>query len=414
MKPTLPAVHIIGAGPAGLMAAEVLSRAGLAVHVHEAMPSVARKFLRAGVGGLNLTHAEDFDLFLSRYRQRQAELAPLLAAFGPTQVRAWAEGLGIATFVGSSGRVFPVGMKASPLLRAWLQRLQQQGVHIHLRQRWLGWDQEGALRVQTPTGEQRVPAQVCILALGGGSWAKLGSDGAWWPLLQAQGIAMQALQPANGGFVVNWSAHFRSHQARQPLKTIVVRFVDAQGLSQTQRGEMLITEAGIEGSLVYALSAAWREALQARGELTLYLDLLPDKSLERVQSELEHGRGSRSIASHLQSRTGLKGVKTALLWECLPRSTMQDMVQLARAIKALPVVLQRCGPIDQAISTAGGVDFAALTPSWMLRQRPGVFCAGEMLDWEAPTGGYLLTACLSSGHWVGQQVLHWLQTQQSG
>ncbi|MDD3528915.1 MAG: TIGR03862 family flavoprotein [Gallionellaceae bacterium] len=390
-------VAIIGGGPAGLMAAEVLSGHGIQVDLYDAMPSVGRKFLMAGKGGLNLTHSEPLDAFLARYGARRAEIEPLIRAFGPDELRAWANGLGVDTFVGSSGRVFPAEMKAAPLLRAWLHRLRAAGVRFHVRHRWLGWDAAGRLSFDTPDGETTVAADTTVLALGGGSWARLGSDGAWLPVLLGQGIAVAPLKPANCGFEAGWSDHFRDRFAGQPVKSVAVTFA-----GETRKGEFVVTEHGVEGSLVYAYSARLRDAIERDGAATFELDLLPDWPADRVLAEVVRPRGSRSLSSHLQSRLGLAGVKAGLLRECLARDAFADPARLAAAIKALPVRVLAPRPIDEAISTAGGVAFAALDKGLMLRDLPGVFCAGEMLDWEAPTGGYLLTACLASGRVAGR------------
>ncbi|HEX8978586.1 MAG TPA: TIGR03862 family flavoprotein [Parasulfuritortus sp.] len=387
---------VIGGGPAGLMAAEVLSAAGIPVDLYDAMPSVGRKFLMAGKGGLNLTHSEPLDAFLSRYGDRRPQLEPLLAAFGPDALRDWARGLGVDTFVGSSGRVFPTEMKAAPLLRAWLHRLRVAGVRFHVRHRWLGWTAEGRLRFAAPDGEKTVAAAATVLALGGGSWARLGSDGAWRPELERHGVAVAPLRPANCGFDVSWSAHFRERFAGQPLKSVTLSFG-----GETRRGEFVVTGHGVEGSLVYAFAARLRDAIEADGSATFLLDLLPDRTAEYVAAEVARPRGSRSLASHLQSRLGLKGVKAGLLRECLDRDAMHDPARLAAAIKALPIRLTAPRPIDEAISTAGGIAFEAMDAHLMLRALPGVFCAGEMLDWEAPTGGYLLTACFAEGRAAG-------------
>ncbi len=404
-------VAVIGGGPAGLMAAEVLAQGGARVEVYDAMPSVGRKFLMAGKGGMNITHAEPLDAFLSRYGARRADIEPLLRAFTPSDLREWIHGLGIATFVGSSGRVFPEGMKAAPLLRAWLHRLRENGVHFHARQRWCGWDANGALRFSDAGGERLVRTDAVVLALGGGSWPQLGSDGGWLPLLAQHGIAIAPLRPANCGFEVQWSAHLRERFAGEPLKSVAASFggIDKQG-------ECMITGHGIEGGLIYALSAALRDEIERSGEAILHLDLLPDWPEERVRKEVAHPRGARSLASHLQSRLGLKGVKANLLREALSAEQMHDTALLARTIKRLPLRLTAARPLAEAISTAGGVAFEALDAQLMLRQLPGVFCAGEMLDWEAPTGGYLLSACLASGRAAGQGALAWLQQprQQQG
>ncbi|HBB99155.1 MAG TPA: aminoacetone oxidase family FAD-binding enzyme [Pseudomonas sp.] len=399
-------VAIIGGGPAGLMAAEVLGQAGVSVDLYDAMPSVGRKFLLAGVGGMNITHAEDYSAFVSRYGERAGELRPLLDAFTPAALREWIHGLGIDTFVGSSGRVFPTDMKAAPLLRAWLKLLRENGVHIHTRQRWLGWDEHGALRIAGPQGESLIDAHATLLALGGGSWARLGSDGAWVPLLAARGIAIAALQPANCGFEVEgWSAHLRDKFAGAPLKTVSLALPG----SAPRKGEFVLTATGIEGSLVYALSAPIREAINRDGDATVLLDLLPDRTLAQVASALARPRGSQSMAKHLHRQLKLDGVKAALLRELTDAVSFQDSQTLATAIKALPIRLVRPRPLDEAISSAGGVPFEALDANLMLQQVPGVFCAGEMLDWEAPTGGYLLTACFASGRAAAEGMLRWLR-----
>lgn len=406
----VPTVAVIGGGPAGLMAAEVLSQGGLRVAVYDAMPSLGRKFLMAGRGGLNLTHSEPLEPFLSRYGSRRPWIEPLLAAFGPEALVSWVHGLGIGTFVGTSGRVFPTEMKAAPLLRAWLHRLRAAGVVIHARHRWLGWNEEGSLRFTTPAGEVTLKADAAVLAMGGGSWAKLGSDGAWVPLLSARGVNVVPLRPANCGFDVGWSEHFRSRFAGQPLKSVVASFTDASGTEHRRQGECMVTETGLEGSLIYALSAHLRDSIEAAGSATLSLDLAPGKDLARVTDEVSRPRGARSLSSHLQSQVGIKGVKMGLLRECVAADVLADPVRLARTIKALPVRFISPRPLDEAISTAGGVAFEALDARLMLHALPGVFCAGEMLDWEAPTGGYLLTACFASGRVAGQGVLDWLAT----
>ena len=395
-------VVIIGGGPAGLMAADVVSAAGVAVDVYDAMPSVGRKFLLAGKGGLNLTHSDSAEVFAERFGAARPHVAPWLAQFGAARVREWAAGLGVETFVGTSGRVFPVEKKAAPLLRAWLRRLRAQGVQIHARHRWQGWSADGALRFATPDGERVVPAAATVLALGGASWPRLGSDGAWVPWLAERGVALAPLQPANCGFEIAWSDYLRERFAGSPLKSIALSFE-----GRTRRGECVITTHGIEGGLVYAFSAALRDAIAREGSATLHLDVLPDWPAERVVRALAAGRGARSMASFLRSQLRLTGPKAALLHEVLGADAMRDPVRLAATIKALPLVLQAPRPIDEAISSAGGVRFDALDDGLMLRAVPGVFCAGEMLDWEAPTGGYLLTACLASGRVAGAACLAW-------
>lgn len=390
------------------MAAEVLLQGGAQVDLYDTMPSVGRKFLLAGKGGLNLTHSEPLPQFLSRYGERRKQIAPLLEIFGPQDLRDWAHGLGVETFVGSSGRVFPIEMKAAPLLRAWVQRLRAAGLRLHARHRWLGWDKEGALRMAVPEGEITVRTDATLLALGGGSWARLGSDGAWALILRERGIPVAPLIPANCGFDVGWSEHLHMRFAGQQVKSTVLSFTDTNGVTYRRAGEFVITETGVEGSLIYALSAPLRDTISASGSVLVHFDLAPGRDLERIRDELAHPRGSRSIASHLQSRLNLRGVKTALLREVVPSEDFADPIRLAAAIKALPLRLVAPRPLDEAISSAGGVRFEALDQRLMLRALPGVFCAGEMLDWEAPTGGYLLTACFASGRAAGQGILEWL------
>jgi uncharacterized flavoprotein (TIGR03862 family) len=404
---------VIGAGPAGLMAAEQLAAAGVQVDVYDAMPSVGRKFLLAGKGGLNLTHSEAFEAFASRYGERRGELQPLLKDFGARELALWSHALGIETFVGSSGRVFPKDMKAAPLLRAWLHRLRTAGVNLHMRHRWTGWTGEGALAFATPQGEQQAEVDATVLALGGASWARLGSDGAWVPLLQQRGIAIAPLRPSNCGFDVagGWSEHFSSRFAGQPFKSVAVRVPDAKGNALVRKGEFVATASGIEGSLIYAVSPALRDAIEKKGSATFELDLLPGRSDEQVLAEVAHPRGSRSLSSHLKSRLGLDGIKAALLHELLPKEAFNDPPRLAAAIKALTIKLSATRPVDEAISSAGGVPFEAMDESLMLTALPGVFCAGEMLDWEAPTGGYLLTACFATGRQAGLGAVRWLQAR---
>ena len=400
-----PRVAVIGGGPAGLMAAEVLSLAGLAVDVYDGMPSVGRKFLLAGVGGMNITHSEPYPAFVSRYAERAPQVQEWLDAFDAPQLCEWIHGLGIQTFVGSSGRVFPTDMKAAPLLRAWLKRLREAGVVIHTRHRWLGWNADGSLRLANPDGELAVRPQATVLALGGASWARLGSDGAWVPWLQDRDVPIKRLQPSNCGFEVpGWSTFLREKFAGAPLKNV------ALGLAgePLRSGEFVLTETGIEGSLVYALSARIRETINLTGAATVHLDLLPDRPVDKVQTALYKPRGSRSMARHLQGQLGLDGVKAGLLRELTDAETFADLDALSLAIKALPLTLVRARPLDEAISTAGGVDLQGLDARLMLKGLPGTFCAGEMLDWEAPTGGYLLTACFASGRKAATGVLEWL------
>ena len=422
-------VAVVGGGPAGLMAAQVLAEAGVQVDLYDAMPSVGRKFLLAGKGGLNLTHADPPALFASRYGTARAAVEPLLQAFGAQQLRAWAKGLGVDTFVGSSGRVFPVDLKAAPLLRAWLHRLRGLGVRFHMRHRWLGFaatsstDMAHALRFATPQGEAVLQGDVVLLALGGASWARLGSDGAWVPWLQARGVAVAPLQASNCGFDVarraadgslhaGWTDLLRTRHAGAPLKNVALRCTGPDGTAFEQAGEFVLTDGGVEGSLVYAASALLRDAIAANGHATAFIDLLPQRSADWVHAEVAHPRGSRSLATHLKSRLGIDGAKAALLHELLPRAVVADPAALAAAIKALPLTLSAPRPIDEAISSAGGVRFTAMNGQGMLTALPGVFCAGEMLAWEAPTGGYLLTACFATGVAAGQGALDFLRRSQ--
>ncbi|EYC52718.1 NAD(FAD)-utilizing dehydrogenase [Hylemonella gracilis str. Niagara R] len=418
-------VAVIGGGPAGLMAAEVLAAAGHKVTVFDAKPSVGRKFLLAGKGGLNLTHSEPFAPFLARYGARAPQIEPLLRDFDADALRAWAAGLGVETFVGSSGRVFPRDLKAAPLLRAWLHRLRSAGVTFAMRHRWMGWtDREGkqtdggALRFATPDGERLVRPRATLLALGGASWPQLGSDGAWAALLQKRGVDVAPLRPANCGFDVGstaarphpdpqspgWSERFAAEFAGQPVKPVALA---AEGFP-ARPGEFVITAHGIEGSLVYAASAALRDQIERDGAATLHLDLLPQLTPERVLAEVQHPRGSRSLSSHLKSRLHLSPLKLGLLHELLTREQMLHGPTLAAALKRLPLTLTAPRPVAEAISTAGGVRLDGLTAQLMLTALPGVFCAGEMLDWEAPTGGYLLTASFASARVAAQGVVDWL------
>jgi uncharacterized flavoprotein (TIGR03862 family) len=375
------------------------------------MPSVGRKFLLAGKGGLNLTHSEDADRFAGRYGARRAVIEQLLKDFNAFDMRTWALDLGVETIIGTSGRVFPTDMKAAPLLRAWLQRLRRAGgVQFHMRHRWLGWNDASELLFESPQGVAAVKARAVVLALGGGSWARLGSNGAWVPLLAAKGIAVAPLLPANCGFDVQggWSPFFNAKFAGQPFKSVAITFTSSQGQGFSRKGEFVATQTGVEGSLIYAASALLRDEIIRHGRATLHLDLLPDMSPDKVLAEVSHPRGSRSLSSHLKSRLHLDGIKSAILHELLDKAGIADPVQLANAIKALPIQLQAVRPLDEAISSAGGVLFEVLSNDLMLEQLPGVFCAGEMLDWEAPTGGYLLQASMASGVRAAQGVMKFL------
>ena len=407
-------VIVIGGGPAGLMAAEVARAAGAQVDIHEAKGSVGRKFLVAGKGGLNLTHAERRPMFELRYGERRDRVSTWLDALDPDGLRDWARGLGIETYVGSSSRVFPMDRKAAPLLRTWVRRLRESGVRFHMHHRWLGWDDAGNHRFDTPEGTATIPADASIIALGGGSWPQLGSDGAWAPILRERGVDVATLQPSNCGFDVDWSAHFAQQHAGAPLKPVVAHWVDAAGEHSLQ-GECVVTQTGLEGSLVYALSAGLREAITREGSATLQLDLAPGRTLERLLADLARPRAGRSLSEHLRRHAGIDGAKAGLVYEQLGKSCGDDVAALAATIKRLPIVLQRPRPLDEVISTAGGVRLEALDENLMLKPRPsttvpdGVFFAGEMLDWEAPTGGYLLSACFASGLVAGRGAVDWLR-----
>jgi len=386
------------------MAAETLLKGGARVALYDAMPTVGRKFLMAGRGGLNITHSEPYEKFVTRYGKRQDVLTPMLDAFTPGDLRAWVAGLGVETFVGTSGRVFPSEMKAAPLLRAWLRRLKQQGLTLHMRHRWLGWTNDNDLRFSTPDGEILVQCDAVILALGGGSWPQLGSDGAWVDVLKQKDIAVASLQPSNCGFDVAWSAFFRERFAGQPLKSVVAITKD-----QRRKGEFMITDSGVEGGLIYALSAAARDDIAAQGHAIIHLDLAPTREAGELLQDLARPRGKNSLANYLRKYAGLEGLRAALLREVLTPADFDNPTLLTQTIKAFPLRLNAPRPLAEAISTAGGVRFESLSENLMVRTKPGVFCAGEMLDWEAPTGGYLLTACFASGQRAGQGALSWLE-----
>ena len=437
------------------MAADVLSQAGVRVHVYDAMPSAGRKFLLAGKGGLNLTHSEPAEAFASRYGPRRLNVEPWLQQFGADAVREWAQGLGVETFVGTSGRVFPKDMKAAPLLRAWLHRLRagraagdapdgnhRAPVQFHMRHRWLGWADLGTsgatgvlgvlgetdetmnpahhLRFEAAGAEVLASADALVLALGGASWPQLGSTGAWVEPLASQGVDVAPLLPANCGFDVvfgdqndhrsGWSPFFAQKFAGLPFKSVAIEVLHPEQKFQ-RKGEFVATATGVEGSLIYAASALLRDTIIPDGHATFHIDLLPDVPAAKVLAEVNHPRGSRSLSSHLKSRLHLDGIKMAVLVEVLGKDGLNDAARLAAAIKHLPITVNRPRPVAEAISSAGGVRFGGLDPRLMLKRLPGVFCAGEMLDWEAPTGGYLLTACLSSGQVAGLGVLRYLQRE---
>ncbi len=409
--PSTPTIAVIGGGPAGLMAAETLRAAGLRVDLYDAKGSVGRKFLIAGKGGMNLTHSDPFDVFVTRYGERAHEVAAWLRGFDADALRAWARGLGVDTFVGTSGRVFPTDLKAAPLLRGWVRRLRDQGVHFHVQHRWSGWTDDGTLRFTTPDGDAIVHADATVLAMGGGSWPELGSDGAWVETLRARGVAIAPLQPSNCGFDIGWSEHLASRFAGEPLKPVVAHWQDADGALHERQGECVLTATGIEGSLVYALSPLLRDAIARDGHATLALDLLPGRGEQDLARRLAKPRGARSLSEHLRREAGVAGVRAALLYEVLDKAALADPARIARTLKRFPFRLQRPRPIEEAISSAGGLPLEALNDSLMLRALPGVFAAGEMLDWEAPTGGYLLTACFASGRHAAQGVIGWLENR---
>lgn len=382
---------VIGAGPAGLMAAERLAGDGYAVTIYEGMPSAGRKFLMAGKSGLNITHGEDLETFLTRYGTSQARLEPHLRKFGPDQIRQWCAGLGVETFVGSSGRVFPTAMKASPLLRAWLRRLDGLGCVIHYRHYWTRWNDAGQAVFKTADGEITAQADITILALGGGSWKRLGSDGKWMEILIRAGIKCNPFKPANCGFDIDWTDHLIAKCAGSPVKAVTLTCGD-----QTVRGEFVISKTGIEGSAVYAISATLRDQWLETGVGTLTLDLCPDRTLDDVTTRLAKPRGKNSLGNHLRKTLSLDATKTALIFEVTPRDIQNDPAKLAAAIKNLTLKIKKPRPIDEAISTAGGVAWEELDENFQLIKRPGTYCLGEMVDWEAPTGGYLLSGCLAS------------------
>lgn len=404
-------IAVIGGGPAGLFAAERLRAAGLDVDLYEAKGSPGRKFLIAGKGGLNLTHSDPRPLFDSRYREQATRVGRWLDGFDAQALRDWAAGFGVETYVGSSGRVFPVDRKAAPLLRGWVRRLKEQGVRLHVNHRWLGWSDEGALRFATDNGELEVRADATVLALGGGSWPQLGSDGAWVPALQARAVDIAPLQSANCGFDLAWTPFFAQRHAGAPLKPVVAHWHGLDGEPRALQGECVASEYGIEGSLIYALSADLRETLNRDGHATLWLDLVPGRDEARLLADLSQPRKGRSFGEHLRRQAGLDPVKTALVFETLGKDAGNDLAAVIATLKRLPLRLLRPRPMAEVISTAGGVRLDALDEGLMLRALPGVFCAGEMLDWEAPTGGYLLTACYASGLRAAEGVTAWLATR---
>lgn len=398
-------VGIIGGGPAGLMAAEVLSSCGHSVTVYDSMPTVSRKFLLAGKSGLNITHAEDYARFVQRFGPAAQRLRPALDAFTPDDVRNWATGLGTETFIGSSGRVFPRVMKASPLLRAWLGRLEGRGVKLLTRHRWTGFAENG-YAFDTPAGSKTVQCDAVLLALGGASWPRLGSDGAWMSWLRDKGVEVSAFRPANCGFDIEWTAMLRDRFAGEPVKSVT-----ASSDAGVFPGELVVTRDGIEGGLVYAHAASLRDRLETEGKAALILDLMPGRTAERLARDLARQDGKASFSSRIRKGASIEGVKAALLREFGSDADLADPERLSQLIKALPVPVLRPRPIEEAISSAGGVDWNAVDGGYMLKTIPGVFVAGEMLDWEAPTGGYLLTACFATGRAAAQGIHAWLQDQ---
>ncbi|GGZ60022.1 NAD(FAD)-utilizing dehydrogenase [Lysobacter xinjiangensis] len=405
----LPGLAIVGGGPAGLIAAEVARAAGVEVELFDAKGSVGRKFLIAGKGGLNLTHSEPRPAFDARYRERAREVGRWLDDFDADALRDWARGLGVETFVGTSGRVFPTDLKAAPLLRGWVRRLREAGVRFHVQHRWTGWADDGALRFDTPDGEREYAARASLFALGGASWPELGSDGAWVVRFRDAGIDVTTLRPSNCGFDVAWTPHFAQRFAGAPLKPVIAHWTDASGIERALQGECVVSAAGVEGSLVYAMSADLRESIDRDGHALLQLDLVPGRDEAMLRAALARPRGGRSLSDHLRRAAGVHGVRAGLLHEALGHPLTDDPVRLASALKRLPLRLVAPRPIDEAISSAGGVRLEALDDGLMLRQRPGTFVAGEMLDWEAPTGGYLLTACFASGLRAGRAAVRHLR-----
>jgi uncharacterized flavoprotein (TIGR03862 family) len=407
-KYTVRSVVIIGGGPSGLMAAEMLIEAGFKVDLYEAMPSVGRKFLMAGKGGMNISNDEPYNTFLSRYTGQGNIMASVFEKFSSVDLRAWLQELGIDTFVGSSGRVFPLDMKAAPLLRKWLYRLRSSGVNLHVRHRWLGWnkdsDQQLLFDVEGKICE--VNADNVILALGGASWPQLGSTGSWVSILANQGIKISPLQPSNCGFEVIWSEYFRTQYSGKPLKSVSISLENISEINTCHKGELIVTEYGLEGGVIYTLSAQIRDEIALKGFVMIYIDLIPNISKEVAIAKMGRLRGKQSIANHLRKQLGISGVKAGLIRESIDPSCFSNAELLCALIKSLPIKLSAIRPIAEAISTAGGVSFAEIDQNLMLINRPGVFCTGEMLDWEAPTGGYLLTACLALGRAVGLGLIN--------
>ena len=402
-------IAIIGAGPAGLMAAQVLSDAGYAPTVFDAMPSAARKFLRAGRGGLNLTHAEDFSIFASRYFEAQALLEPALEAFSPSDMRLWAKNLGFETFVGSSGKVYPLDKKAAPLLRAWLQRLKANDTQFKMKHRLVDWSND-VWQFQTPDGLKEYSFDTVILALGGASWPQLGSTGAWTRILGDKGLKVSPLKPANMGFNVSFSEVFKEKFSGTPLKNVELSFKDIKGNLQSKVGELLVNQNGVEGSLIYTYSKLLRERIEQKSPFTVYLDLFPHRTQSKLKQQLSASRGKQSLSAFWK-RLGLTGVNASLLREVLEKESLTEPELVAKTLKKFPLTLESHRPIQEAISTAGGLAFENLDERLMLKDFPGVFCSGEMLDWEAPTGGYLLTGVMGQGKQAAKGLLKFLDAK---
>jgi len=406
---TTERVAVIGTGPAALMAAEVITGAGLGVDIYEAMPSAGRKFLMAGKSGLNISHTGSHEDFAAQYQDHDGQLRGCLRAFGPEDVVQWMDGLGMPAHTGPTGRIFPETMKASPLLRAWLRRLEGRGARLHLKHRWTGWDADDALVFSAPDGRVAVRPAATVFALGGGSWRRLGSDGQWTAPFGEAGIPVIPFRPSNCGFLAGWSDRMRDAFAGAPVKG--VRLTAA---GQETREELTITVRGVESGGIYTLSAPLREAIETEGSATLWLDLLPDLEASGIARRLAAAPAKQSLSNRLRKALKLTGVKAALLFECADREALNDPESAAKAIKALPLRLTGTAPLDEAISTAGGVAWDGLDDHFMLADKPGHFCAGEMIAWDAPTGGYLITACMATGRAAGAGVLAWLARERSG